>query len=84
MRPGEILPADAPAPRAARGRTATIAIRNAGRFDAYLTSHVRLERASAALEFDRDAVAGARPLLPAGASTRVGAGETVEVEVTWS
>ena len=50
VRPGEIIPADAPAPAAVTARTATVAVTNAGRFDAYLTSHFPLARASAALE----------------------------------
>ena len=76
--------ADAPAPAPPPSRTALVAVRNEGRFPAYLTSHFRLERASAALRFDRERAAGARPALPAGASVRIAPGETVEVTVTWS
>jgi urease beta subunit len=84
VRPGEVLIAGAPAPAGEHPRTATVAITNTGRFDAYLTSHFPIARASAALRFDRDGLDGARPLLPAGASVLIGAGETVDVEVTWS
>ncbi len=84
MKPGEVLPADAPAPAAARGRVATVTVTNSGRFDAYLTSHFQVVRASAALRFDRGGLEGARPLVPSGASVRIPAGETVDVELTWS
>lgn len=84
MRPGEILLADRPAPAADHPRTDTVEVRNEGRFPAYLTSHFRLERASGALRLDRERVAGARPLLPAGASVRIAPGETIEVTVTWN
>jgi urease beta subunit len=84
VRPGEILLADAPAPAPDHTRTATVAVTNAGRFDAYLTSHFPVVRASAALRFDRDGLDGARPLLPSGASVLIPAGATVDVEVTWS
>jgi urease beta subunit len=84
VRPGEIIVADAPAPRRAHPRTATITIRNRGRLDAYLTSHYPVARASALLEFDRRGLEGARPLLPAGGSVRLPAGEAAEVQVTWT
>lgn len=83
MRPGEILVADALAPEAPHERTATVAVTNTGRFDAYLTSHFPVARASAALRFDRAGLEGARPRVPSGASVRIPAGETVDVEVTW-
>ena len=84
MRPGEVIPAEGPLPIAEHTRTATIAVHNRGRFPAYLTSHFPLIAASGALEFDRSGLEGARPRLPAGSSVRIGPGETVEVEVTWS
>ena len=69
----------APAPT----RTATITITNRGRFDAYLTSHFPIARASAALEFCRDGLGGARLHVPAGASVRIPVGEPVSVELMW-
>lgn len=84
MRPGEVIPADAPPLVASHPRTATVAVRNGGRFPAYLTSHLQLVAASGALEFDRSGLEGARPCLPSGSSVRIGPGETVRVEVTWS
>lgn len=76
--------ADAPAPRGHHPRTTTVAIHNRGRLDAYLTSHFPVAQASAALEFDRRGLEGARPLLPAGGSVRLPPGEVVEVQLTWS
>lgn len=67
-------------------------VTNHGRFDAYLTSHFRVAGASRALEFarsgpestlTRDALTGARPLLPAGASVLIPPGESVTVELVW-
>jgi urease subunit beta len=84
VRPGEILPADGPVPTAPAGRTETVRVTNRGRFAAYLTSHFPVARASGALAFDRDDLDGARPALPAGASVRIPAGETIELELTWS
>jgi urease subunit beta len=84
VRPGEIIPADEPAPAGRHPHTATVAVTNSGRFDAYLTSHFAIAGASAALRFDPRGLDGARPLLPAGASVVIPAGETVDVEVTWS
>jgi urease beta subunit len=84
VKPGEIIVADAPAPCRPHPRTATIAIRNRGRLDAYLTSHFPVASASAVLDFDRRGLEGARPLLPAGGSVRLPAGELVEVRLTWT
>lgn len=84
MRPGEVIPADGPPLVAEHPRTARVAVRNGGRFPAYLTSHFPLVAASRALELDRSGLEGARPRLPAGSSVRIGPGETVEVEITWS
>ncbi len=72
-----------PAPAAQPTRTGTITITNRGRFDAYLTSHFPIARASAALEFPRAGLEGARLHLPAGASVRIPVGEPVSVEVMW-
>jgi len=84
MRPGEVVPGDGPVPSAVPSRTATIRIKNRGRFPASLSSHVPLEWVSPTLEFPRDGLAGARLRLPAGASTRIEPGAEVEVEVMWS
>ena len=84
MRPGEILPGEGPTPVAPASRRATLTIRNAGRFPAYLSSHFPLPWASAALEFPREGLEGARLDLPAGASVRIPPGDEVEVEVLWS
>jgi urease subunit beta len=84
VRPGEIFLAQEPVRAAEHARIATVAIRNGGRFDAYLTSHFAVVRASGELHFDRSGLEGARPLLPAGASVRIPAGEVVEVQVTWT
>ena len=82
MRPGELIPGDGPVPQA-QGRRARIAVTNTGRFDAYLTSHFPLVRASAALRFDRAGLEGARLALPAGASVAIPTGTTKELEITW-
>jgi len=84
MRPGEILPGDGPVPRVAGSRQATLTVRNTGRFPAYLSSHFPLTWASAALEFPREGLDGARLDLPAGASVRIPPGEQADVEVVWS
>lgn len=83
MKPGQVNPSAEPAPASAPSRRARVTVRNTGRFPAYLGSHFALRRASAALELDRDAVLGARPDLPAGATARIGAGETVDLDVIW-
>ena len=82
MRPGEVIPGEGPVPEAT-GRRRRLEVTNAGRFDAYLTSHFPLARASAALRFDRAGLEGARLALPAGAGVRLPAGATTEVEITW-
>jgi urease beta subunit len=51
--------------------------------NAYLTSHFPIARASRSLEFARDGLDRARPLLPAGGSVEIAPGATVEVELTW-
>jgi urease beta subunit len=82
VRPGELIPGEGPVP-AADGRTDRVSVTNTGRFGAFLTSHFPLARASAALEFPREGLEGARPNLPAGGSVHIPAGETVELELTW-
>jgi urease beta subunit len=82
VRPGELIPGDGPTP-AASGRTGSVSVTNTGRFDAFLTSHFPLARASAALEFGREGLEGARPNLPAGGSVQIPAGQTVELELIW-
>ena len=84
MRPGEIVPGEGPAPAHLVSRRTTIRVRNNGRFPAYVGSHFPLAWASRLLEFPRDGLEGARPLLPAGASVRIEPGEEVELEVVWS
>lgn len=83
MKPGELIPGDGPTPRAVFSRRATIRVRNTGRFPAFVGSHFPIAQASAALEFSRDGLAGARLTLPAGASARIDPGEEVELEVGW-
>jgi len=82
VRPGELILGDGPVPQA-EGRRARISVTNSGRFDAYLTSHFPLVRASAALRVDRVGLEGARLALPAGASVAIPAGTTKELEITW-
>jgi urease subunit beta len=84
MRPGEILPGDGPAPAPPVVRRATLTVLNTGRFPAYLSSHFPLTWASAALEFPREGLEGARLDLAAGASVRIPPGESIEVAVLWS
>lgn len=84
MRPGEILPGEGPTPVAPVSRRAKVTVRNRGRFPAYLSSHFPLSWASAALEFPREGLEGARLDLPAGASVRIPPGADVEVDVVWS
>jgi urease beta subunit len=82
--PGELLPGDGPAPSVEPSRRATLVVRNTGRFPAYLSSHFPLAWASAALEFPREGLGGARLDLPAGASVRIAPGDELEVAVRWS
>jgi urease beta subunit len=82
VRPGELIPGDGPVP-AASGRTGSVSVTNKGRFDAFLTSHFPVARASAALEFPREGLEGARPDLPAGGSVQIPVGETVELRLIW-
>ena len=84
MRPGEVIPGEGPTPAAAVGRRAKLRVRNTGRFPAYLSSHFPLVWASAALEFRREGLEGARLDLPAGASVRIPPGEEREVDVVWT
>ena len=84
MRPGEVLPGEGPVPSAGVRRRGTVRIRNAGRVPAYLGSHFPLVRASAALEFPREGLEGARLDLPAGASASIPPGEERELRVVWS
>ena len=80
-----MFPAEGPVPAApATARRATLRIRNTGRFPAFLGPHFPLVRASAALEFQREGLAGARPALPAGATVRIDPGAEVELEVLWT
>jgi urease beta subunit len=92
VRPGEVLPGTGPVPAAEPARRELVVVTNHGRFDAYLTSHLRVAGASRALEFGRpsarspatpDQLEGARPMLPAGASVLIPPGETVAVELAW-
>jgi urease beta subunit len=84
MRPGELIPGDGPAPTAPAGRRGTARVRNTGRFPAYVGSHFPLSRLSAALELDRDSLAGARADLPAGATVRIDPGAELEFPVVWT
>jgi urease beta subunit len=84
MRPGEVIPGEGPVPAAAASRRATIRIRNTGRFPAYIGSHFPLMLASAALEFSRDGLDGARLDLPAGATARIDPGAEVELPILWT
>ena len=84
MKPGELIPGDGPLPSAPASRRATARVRNTGRFPAYVGSHFPLARVSAALELDRDALAGARADLPAGATVRIDPGAEIELPVVWT
>jgi urease subunit beta len=84
MRPGEIIPGEGPVPAAVVRRRATVQIRNTGRFPAYVGSHFPLALASAALEFAREGLDGARLDLPAGATARIDAGGQVELPIVWT
>lgn len=79
-----MIPGDGPVPAAVAHRRERIAVRNTGRFPAYLSSHFPLAWASRALELPRDRLEGARLGLPAGASVCIAPGETVEVEAIWT
>jgi urease beta subunit len=80
-----VLVATGPVPCADPARREIVSVTNHGRFDAYLTSHFPVARASAALEFarPRDQLEGARALLPAGASVVIAPGASVAVELSW-
>jgi urease beta subunit len=79
-----VIPGDGPVPVVGAARRASVRVRNTGRFPAYVGSHYPLARASAALELDRAAAAGARPDLPAGASVRIDPGAEIELPVVWA
>lgn len=90
--PGEVLAATGPVPCAQPARREIVSVTNHGRFDAYLTSHFPVARASRALEFawpsapsplNRDQLEGARAMLPAGASVAIAPGASVDVELAW-
>jgi urease beta subunit len=84
MRPGELLPGDGPVPAPSVHRRARLRVLNRGRFPAYVGSHFPIAQASAALEFSREGLEGARLDLPAGATARIDPGATVELEVVWT
>jgi urease beta subunit len=84
MRPGELIPGDGPVPATPAPRRGRLLIRNAGRFPASISSHFPVALASAALEFPREGLEGARLDLPAGASVRIEPGAELEVDVRWS
>ncbi len=81
--PGELVPGEGATPVASPSGRAQVTVRNGGRFPAYLGSHCDLARASSSLEFDRVPLRGARPDLPAGATIRIAAGETAQIDVIW-
>jgi len=83
MRPGELLPGDAPVPAAIPRRRARVRVENRGRFPAYVGSHFPIAQASALLEFPRDTLEGARLDLPAGATARIDPATAVELDVVW-
>ena len=83
MRPGEIVAGSGPVPVASPSRRERLPVRNTGRFAAYLGSHFDLARASTALQFDRGAATGARIDQPSGATIRIAAEETIELDVIW-
>lgn len=83
MRPGEVVTGEGAAPAAAPTRRGRVTVFNSGRFPAYLGSHFAISNSSAALEFDRGAVTGARPDLPAGATIRIDAGAERSIDVIW-
>jgi urease beta subunit len=83
VRPGELVAGSGPVPAASPSRRERVPVRNKGRFVAYLGSHFDLSRASAALEFDRRAATGARIDLRSGATIRIAAGETIELDLIW-
>lgn len=83
MRPGEIVTASGPVPVSTAARRRRVTMRNAGRLPVYIGSHFGLARLSESLELDRSGLEGARPDLPAGATVRIEAGATVELDVIW-
>jgi urease beta subunit len=79
-----VLSGKGSAPKARALRSATIRIRNQGRFPASVSSHIPLGLLSEKLEFAREGVEDARIGLPAGASIRIESGAEVEVEIIWT
>jgi len=79
-----VIAGDGPVPAARPSRVAKLRIANRGRFPASLSSHIPLDWASPTLEFEREGLAGARLLLPAGAAVRIEPGAKLDVEVMWS
>jgi urease subunit gamma/beta len=80
--PGEIVAAEAAPSRAGDGthrERRTLVVRSASRRVVHVSSHMPFERVNPRLEFDREAAAGFRLDLPAGASERWAPGETKTV-----
>jgi urease subunit gamma/beta len=80
--PGAVIPADGvpmdPAPERERRR---VAVRNESTRAVRVSSHYPFDRVNRRLVFDREAAAGFRLDLPAGASLRWEPGETREVDL---
>ena len=68
-----------PLPAASQRDTRTIAVTNTGRRIIRVSSHYPFDQVNQRLEFDRDAAAGFRLDLPAGATLRWAPGQTREV-----
>ena len=68
-----------PTPAPPQRETRTIAVTNIGRRIIRVSSHYPFDQVNQRLEFDRDAAAGYRLDLPAGATLRWAPGETREV-----
>lgn len=82
MKPGEIIPADAPPLEANVGlATVTLGVSNTGDRPIQVGSHFHFYEVNSALDFDRAATRGFRLNIAAGTAVRFEPGDSKEVEL---
>ena len=82
MKPGELIPADAPDLELNSGlATKTISVSNSGDRPIQVGSHFHFFEANEALKFDRAAARGFRLNIPAGTAVRFEPGDTRSVDL---
>ncbi len=82
MKPGELIPADAPDLEINPGlATRTLSVSNAGDRPIQVGSHFHFFEVNEALKFDRSAARGFRLHIPAGTAVRFEPGDTRSVDL---